>query len=242
MVHMLTKILNGNVRIFMTKCIKKSVEQLGLKIPKLTYLKCNHGSNDSEECIKSVIEENPKYFIAVQDETLRKELAKIPGIPLLYLTNNVMMLEPPSLASKKLVQERGEQHTNAPRNIVKMARKVSKEIHQEENESDTKQYNSALRYLNRNNTKAKGPNPLSVKKKQKKITDQNEPKPDAEKKKRKRKRTRNKEDNNNKNKNDTNIENNNSNETFIDIGEEVDNIDEQIISDEDQYHPKKKEK
>jgi len=40
-----------------------------------------------------------KYCVATQDKSLRTKLGKIPGVPLIYIKNNVVILEPPSFAT-----------------------------------------------------------------------------------------------------------------------------------------------
>jgi len=186
---MLERVLNGSVKVFVTKCIQHHCNENGIEIPKLNHLECSHNEHvSSEECIKTIIDANPKYCIAVQDESFRKELAFIPGVPLLYLTNNIMMLEPPSMASKKNVihqRERVTERTPNDRRII--AKKVKKDMHKEETEEETSQFNKSIRFVTRQNKKAKGPHPLSVKKKQKKGPDQPPPKKPKKKKKKKKK-------------------------------------------------------
>lgn len=41
-----------------------------------------------------------KYVVASQDKDLRAALRSLPGIPLVYFNNVIMILEPPSYASK----------------------------------------------------------------------------------------------------------------------------------------------
>lgn len=57
---------------------------------------------DSFRCILDVISKNnnsKKFFVASQDPLLRKKLHKIPGVPIIYLNNQVPVLEQPSAAS-----------------------------------------------------------------------------------------------------------------------------------------------
>jgi len=46
-----------------------------------------------------------KYFVASQDKLLRATLARIPGVPLIYLNKVNLVLEPPSDASKEFNRE-----------------------------------------------------------------------------------------------------------------------------------------
>jgi len=166
---MLERVLNGNVKVFVTRCIQHDCNQNGIEIPKLNHLECSHNDHvSSEDCIKSIIDENPKYCICVQDESFRKELAFIPGVPLLYLTNNIMMLETPSMASKNVIHQRERLTEKTPNDIRIIAKKVKKDMHKEETEEETSQFNKSIRFVTRQNKKAKGPHPLSVKKNRKK--------------------------------------------------------------------------
>jgi len=154
--RMLPKILNGKVRICVTSCIKNIINNEGIDIPKLSIHKCGHQTHlSAEECLLAVIEDNPKFCIAVQDEGLRKKLGKIPGIPLIYLTNNIVMLEPPSGASKHEIEEESRSHISAPTNIRKFAKKVRKDDKYEDTIEDTSNLNIALRFMNKKNKKSK---------------------------------------------------------------------------------------
>ena len=45
----------------------------------------------------SVGEDNPnRYLVATQDPELRRQLRRIPGIPLMHIIRNTMVLEKPS--------------------------------------------------------------------------------------------------------------------------------------------------
>lgn len=66
---------------------------------------------DSFRCILDVISKNnnsKKFMVASQDFLLRKKLHKVPGVPLIYLNNQVPVLEQPSTAScnqKNILEE-----------------------------------------------------------------------------------------------------------------------------------------
>ena len=49
---------------------------------------------------ESVKSKTKKYIVATQDKELRGALRSLPGIPLVYFNNVIMILEPPSYASK----------------------------------------------------------------------------------------------------------------------------------------------
>ena len=53
-------------------------------------------------------ESNPHhYFVASQDPELRRELGKLPGVPLLHIIRNTIVLEKPTLTSQDKAQQVG---------------------------------------------------------------------------------------------------------------------------------------
>lgn len=46
-----------------------------------------------------------RYFVATQDQQLRYALRKIPGIPLLYINYNCIVMEKPSFVCVKKASE-----------------------------------------------------------------------------------------------------------------------------------------
>ena len=46
-----------------------------------------------------------RYFIATQDKQLRTSLRKIPGVPLLYINYNCIVMEKPSFVCVKKATE-----------------------------------------------------------------------------------------------------------------------------------------
>lgn len=104
-------------------------------------------------------------MIGVQDDELRRTLSKNPGTPLIYMSNNVLMLEPPSQANIAKEKDREEAQVSLPENVQKLAEKAGKKLRADEKKQKTEHYSAAITHLRRKQKKAKGPNPLSVKKK-----------------------------------------------------------------------------
>jgi U3 small nucleolar RNA-associated protein 23 len=148
----LAKILGGNVRIFTTSCIYKELKSLKLfhllenyKNYELKF--CSHKNNtqvSGAECIKSIIgtENKLKFGVATQDKELRRELANVPGVPLIYTNRSVYILEPPSSSSLEFLEKREAEKYSSHLSV-----------------QDSVVENSVVR------KKKKQPNPLSVKKK-----------------------------------------------------------------------------
>ncbi|EEA08184.1 uncharacterized protein CMU_011330 [Cryptosporidium muris RN66] len=132
---------------------------------------------DSFRCILDIVSKSgnsKKFIVATQDVLLRKKLRKIPGVPIIYLYNQIPILESPSQVTcsqqfskeqEKLLPQKWEySYISCLRNTLNQ-------------DSKTKE----------KRRKRKNPNPLSCIKKKKKpdLTSQN-------KDKKKRTRTRNK--------------------------------------------------
>ncbi|KAL7663070.1 PIN domain-containing protein [[Candida] zeylanoides] len=68
--------------------------------------RCNHQPTSPEEparCIESVVNvgghNKHRYIVASQDYNLRKNMRKVPGVPLVFMNRSVMVMEPLSQAS-----------------------------------------------------------------------------------------------------------------------------------------------
>ena len=65
--------------------------------------KCNHWQikDTDTECIAGVMGDQNRYnyCVATQAPALRKQLRKVPGVPILFEKRSIILLEPPSEAS-----------------------------------------------------------------------------------------------------------------------------------------------
>lgn len=174
----LAKTLDENVHIIIPSCVASEISELDKMIPGLlNYMKrykievCSHQLMVPEQCIKSFIgnKNHKKYFVATQDAKLRKDLRWIPGVPLIFVDQNMVMLEKPSIASKdafvkreSLKQEPGKDEKKV---ITKerveanryMKEEYMKTAHFQKRLEDIK----LMRVNGRLKKKAKGANPLS---------------------------------------------------------------------------------
>ncbi|XP_057885269.1 rRNA-processing protein UTP23 homolog [Ammospiza nelsoni] len=181
--------LGGATQLCTTRCVIKELESLGkalygakLIAQRFQVRSCSHHKNpvSGSACLLSMIEDgNPHhFFIATQDQELSKKVKRKPGIPLLFIIQNTMVLDKPSPKSLAFVQKL---QTNQ---LVPEYQKQSI-VELKEKEGLVKQEGEKRRKRKR----AGGPNPLSCLKKKKKKTQEGQ-EPSAEKKKR-RKRKRN---------------------------------------------------
>jgi U3 small nucleolar RNA-associated protein 23 len=102
-------VLDDNVHLVIPSCVLHEVKEMNEKIPGLLDVimrfkieECDHGKVLSpDQCIKTYIGKRnlKKYFVATQDAHLRLQLRRIPGVPLIFFDQNMVMLEKPSKAS-----------------------------------------------------------------------------------------------------------------------------------------------
>ncbi|KAK5854863.1 hypothetical protein PBY51_005018 [Eleginops maclovinus] len=104
------KYLMGEVQLCTTNCALKELETLGKELygariilQKFQSRRCAHLKDPvpASECLLSMLgETNPhNYFIATQDHTVTAGVKKIPGVPLLYIILNTIVLDKPCQAS-----------------------------------------------------------------------------------------------------------------------------------------------
>ncbi|KAG8922333.1 hypothetical protein FRC01_014175 [Tulasnella sp. 417] len=111
--------------------------------------RCNHREAiPAEECISSIVGKQNKnrYIVATQSDELREKLRSIPAAPIIHVKRGVLVLEPPSDATKKKKAEMDESTLHAKEDEVTI---------------DQKPQQQPQRKLRG----PKQPNPLSIKKK-----------------------------------------------------------------------------
>ncbi|CAB1321095.1 unnamed protein product [Coregonus sp. 'balchen'] len=179
------KYLMGEVQLCTTNCALKELESLkdlyGAKLILQRYQvrNCKHFKNpvSASECLLSMMEgTNPHHYI---DQEVTSGLKKIPGVPLLYIILNTIVLDKPSPCSVNHVQAvaLGEMVTPAQQQSINSLKEVQG-IGQDGERRGKKR-----------KRKISNPNPLSClkKKKQTQLL-----KTEGEKKKRSRRRKRSK--------------------------------------------------
>ncbi len=105
------------VHLHVTECVLAELEALGAQVADvlaearaLPVLKCRskhgHGASGSPfACASALVgaENTGKWLVASQDAALRSALRKVAGVPILLISSNVLILEPPSAASRAKV-------------------------------------------------------------------------------------------------------------------------------------------
>ncbi|EDO34484.1 predicted protein, partial [Nematostella vectensis] len=165
----LPKYLDADVQLVTTKCVIEEGKSLGpqlngaVTIAKRFQVRlCGHKKNSvpAVECIKTMIgTNNPKrYFVATQDRELTQHLAAIPGIPVLYLNNNCIVLDKATTVTSSVAQE-----------VRVSLVTINPSLHEKETLKMLKtDLPETERKIRRKRKQPGGPNPLSVKKKKRK--------------------------------------------------------------------------
>lgn len=222
--------LGATVRLFTTRCVVEELKRLGTSYSdsldaarSLFTARCDHVNKKSAvACITEVIgEDNPEhFFVSTQDAELRKNLMKIPGVPVIYALRNALFLERPSTFQQKFAKVTEEQRSHMTDKEYKMLniqkkRKLADEASnvasngEEEGPvlSEIKNFKMPVERKQSNikdrvqfkRKRIKNPNPLSVKKKKPKPSNATAPEKKVQeiksndgtgRNRRKRKRTR----------------------------------------------------
>ena len=179
----LEKLLDDKVILIIPSCIFKEVQSIENKIPGLLKLlsqykieQCKHNILSATNCIRDYIgkKNNLKYFVATQDNFLRVQLRKIPGVPLIFFEQNMLLMDKPSRISIE-ASERRENLKEDPKQkekktLIEQKDEISNFLVEEfKNSKYYKQKQEEFKLnklMGKIRKKAKGPNPLSVKKKQ----------------------------------------------------------------------------
>uniref|UniRef100_A0A8B9WLD2 UTP23 small subunit processome component n=1 Tax=Bos mutus grunniens TaxID=30521 RepID=A0A8B9WLD2_BOSMU len=162
----LPRYLMAETQLCTTRCVLKELETLGKDLygAKLIAQKCQV--------------RNCPHFLATQDQNLSMKVKKKPGIPLMFIIQNTIVLDKPSPKTIAFVK------------AVESGQLVS--VHEKQSIRQLKEEQGLVKdpeqRRRKKRKKVSGPNPLSCLKKKKKTQDTNS---SASEKKRKRKRIRN---------------------------------------------------
>lgn len=184
------KYFMGEVQLCTTNCALVELGSLGKELFGAKFIlqrfqvrNCKHLKSPvpAAECLLSMLEEtNPHhYFVATQDHQVTAGLKKIPGVPLLYIIQNTIVLDKPSPASLKHVQavQLGQLVTPAQQTVIRSLKEEQGLGKDEERRGKKRKRKS-------------NPNPLSCLKKKKQQQPTQPQSQEGEKKKRSRHRKR----------------------------------------------------
>lgn len=159
----------GETQLCTTRCVLKELETLGkdlygakLIAQKCQVRNCPHFKNavSGSECLLAMIEEgNPHhYFVATQDQNLSVKVKKKPGVPLMFIIQNTIVLDKPSAKTIAYVK------------AIESGQLVS--VHEKQSIRQLKEEQGLVKNPEQRRRKKRkktgGPNPLSCLKKRKK--------------------------------------------------------------------------
>lgn len=187
LVARLQKVLGGQVKPMITTCdmrhlynAKPKNETLILQAKEYERRRCNHQDLEEPlstlECLSSVVDPKDnntnkhRYVVASNDVTVRKQMRRIAGVPLIYISKSVVLMEPMANASEE-IREREEK--SKFKQGLKGQRKPEAQKRKRDNEEEEQEGGRSIgddttggaRPMQKKRAKGpKEPNPLSVKK------------------------------------------------------------------------------
>lgn len=85
-----------------TDCVMAELEKLGPKYrvalriakdPRFERIACSHKGTYADDCLVNRVTEHRCYIIATCDKDLKRRLRKIPGVPIMYITQHKFSIE-----------------------------------------------------------------------------------------------------------------------------------------------------
>lgn len=85
-----------------TDCVMAELEKLGHKYhvalriakdPRIQRLKCTHKGTYADDCIVQRVTMHKCYIVATCDRDLKRRIRKIPGVPIMYITQHRFSIE-----------------------------------------------------------------------------------------------------------------------------------------------------
>ncbi|KAL7992559.1 hypothetical protein Chor_016815 [Crotalus horridus] len=79
-----------------TDCVMAEIEKLGQKIakdPRFERLPCTHKGTYADDCLVQRVTQHKCYIVATVDRDLKRRIRKIPGVPIMYISNHRYNIE-----------------------------------------------------------------------------------------------------------------------------------------------------
>jgi U3 small nucleolar RNA-associated protein 23 len=205
----LQSVLQGQIKPMISQC---SIRHLYNATPKNNALieqaktyerrRCNHHTLENplsdKECLSEVVDakgsgtNKHRYIVASQDIEVRKHMRKVAGVPLIYISKSVMLLEPMGTSTE---EQRVREETSKFRQGLKGQRKPEEALKRKRDDIEGQhgdiEKDRSTDARPQKKSKHKGPaqpNPLSMKKSKKadvpraakpRTTDAQEPQPES---------------------------------------------------------------
>ncbi|KAK8798837.1 hypothetical protein WA158_007921 [Blastocystis sp. Blastoise] len=87
---------------YVTDCVMAELEKFGTKYrvalrlakdPRIERLPCSHKGTYADDCIVNRVRVNRCYIVATCDKDLKRRIRKIPGVPLMFISNHRYTIE-----------------------------------------------------------------------------------------------------------------------------------------------------
>nr|XP_033807475.1 rRNA-processing protein FCF1 homolog isoform X2 [Geotrypetes seraphini] len=85
-----------------TDCVMAEIEKLGQKYrvalriakdPRFERLPCSHKGTYADDCLVQRVTQHKCYIVATVDRDLKRRIRKIPGVPIMYISNHRYNIE-----------------------------------------------------------------------------------------------------------------------------------------------------
>jgi len=102
MVQSMMECLFAKCTPIITDCVMAELEKLGPKFrvalriakdPRFERLPCGHSGTYADDCIVSRVTQHKCYIVATCDRDLKRRIRKIPGIPIMYISQHKYAIE-----------------------------------------------------------------------------------------------------------------------------------------------------
>ncbi|XP_012521778.1 rRNA-processing protein FCF1 homolog [Monomorium pharaonis] len=87
---------------YITDCVMGELEKLGqkyrlalriIKDPRFERLKCLHKGTYADDCLVNRVTQHKCYIVATNDRDLKRRIRKIPGVPIMYISQHRYTIE-----------------------------------------------------------------------------------------------------------------------------------------------------
>ncbi|KAL0131092.1 hypothetical protein PUN28_002584 [Cardiocondyla obscurior] len=87
---------------YITDCVMGELEKLGqkyklalriIKDPRFERLKCMHKGTYADDCLVNRVTQHKCYIVATNDKDLKRRIRKIPGVPIMYISQHRYTIE-----------------------------------------------------------------------------------------------------------------------------------------------------
>ncbi|XP_011638145.1 rRNA-processing protein FCF1 homolog isoform X2 [Pogonomyrmex barbatus] len=87
---------------YITDCVMGELEKLGqkyklalriIKDPRFERLKCMHKGTYADDCLVNRVTQHKCYIVATNDKDLKMRIRKIPGVPIMYVSQHRFTIE-----------------------------------------------------------------------------------------------------------------------------------------------------